>query len=205
MIPDRLPWRHRARPSATLHEIQVRSTTKLKSELVLMMLQKAGRRRQAETRPVSKLDGWPILNFAFFAKFRVGMLEAGPKAVPVREGDKIEGAGRSFAQPRMWLPHLSWFSKGGHHGRWYQATSLTRRSALGGSFTTARPCRPSRGRKSCSIAPNALQAQLPGRDDRDASTPSTNLFPQPSTIKNPTSCDVQPLLRISKRANWLHA
>jgi hypothetical protein len=24
MIPDRLPWRHRARPSATLHEIQVR-------------------------------------------------------------------------------------------------------------------------------------------------------------------------------------
>jgi hypothetical protein len=23
MIPDRLPWRHRARPSATLHEIQV--------------------------------------------------------------------------------------------------------------------------------------------------------------------------------------
>src|SRR5580692_12242874 len=26
MIPDRLPWRHRARPSATLHEIQVRSS-----------------------------------------------------------------------------------------------------------------------------------------------------------------------------------
>ena len=25
MIPDRLPWRLRARPSATLHEIQVRS------------------------------------------------------------------------------------------------------------------------------------------------------------------------------------
>jgi hypothetical protein len=25
MIPVRLPWRHRARPSATLHEIQVRS------------------------------------------------------------------------------------------------------------------------------------------------------------------------------------
>ena len=26
-----------------------------------------------------ELDGWPILNFAFFAKFRVGMLEAGPQ------------------------------------------------------------------------------------------------------------------------------
>ena len=42
MIPDRLPWRHRARPSATLHEIQVRSTIKLKSGLVLTMLQNAG-------------------------------------------------------------------------------------------------------------------------------------------------------------------
>jgi len=37
MIPDRLPWRLRARPSATLHEIQVRS---IKSELVLLILQK---------------------------------------------------------------------------------------------------------------------------------------------------------------------
>jgi hypothetical protein len=42
MIPDRLPWRHRARPSATLHEIQVRSAIKLKNGLVLMMLQKGG-------------------------------------------------------------------------------------------------------------------------------------------------------------------
>jgi hypothetical protein len=41
MIPDRLPWRHRARPSATLHEIQVRSPVKLKSELVPLMLQNA--------------------------------------------------------------------------------------------------------------------------------------------------------------------
>jgi hypothetical protein len=40
MIPDRLPWRRRARPSATLHEIQVRSPIK-KSELVLTMLQNA--------------------------------------------------------------------------------------------------------------------------------------------------------------------
>src|ERR1700722_12099577 len=40
MIPDRLPWRRRARPSATLHEIQVHSPLK-KSELVLTMLQNA--------------------------------------------------------------------------------------------------------------------------------------------------------------------
>src|SRR5579863_4458633 len=32
MIPDRLPWRHRARPSATLHEIQVRSEERTCSE-----------------------------------------------------------------------------------------------------------------------------------------------------------------------------
>ncbi len=41
MIPDRLPWRHRARPSATLHEIQAHSTIKLKSGLVATMLQNA--------------------------------------------------------------------------------------------------------------------------------------------------------------------
>jgi hypothetical protein len=32
MIPVRLPWRLRARPSATLHEIQVCSPTKWKSK-----------------------------------------------------------------------------------------------------------------------------------------------------------------------------
>ncbi len=42
MIPDRLPWRLRARPSATLHEIQVRSPIKLKNELVPVMLQNTG-------------------------------------------------------------------------------------------------------------------------------------------------------------------
>ena len=42
MIPDRLPWRHRARPSATLHEIQVHFAIKLKSGLVATMLQKVG-------------------------------------------------------------------------------------------------------------------------------------------------------------------
>ena len=34
MIPVRLPWRHRARPSATLHEIPFTP----KSELIFMML-----------------------------------------------------------------------------------------------------------------------------------------------------------------------
>src|ERR1017187_1638063 len=35
--------------------------------------------------------GCPILNFAFFAKFRVGMLEADPKPLAVREGrDRVE-------------------------------------------------------------------------------------------------------------------
>jgi hypothetical protein len=41
MIPDRLPWRHRARPSATLHEIQVRSPIDWKSKLVPVIVQKA--------------------------------------------------------------------------------------------------------------------------------------------------------------------
>ena len=39
MIPDRLPWRPRARPSATLHEIQVRPTNERQSELVPVMIQ----------------------------------------------------------------------------------------------------------------------------------------------------------------------
>jgi hypothetical protein len=39
MIPDRLPWRLRARPSATLHEIQVRPTNERQSELVLVIIQ----------------------------------------------------------------------------------------------------------------------------------------------------------------------
>src|SRR5215468_11905145 len=39
MIPDRLPWRLRARPSATLHEIQVRPTNERQSELVPVMIQ----------------------------------------------------------------------------------------------------------------------------------------------------------------------
>src|SRR5215471_13271684 len=40
MIPDRLPWRLRARPSATLHEIQVRPANERQSELVLGIVQK---------------------------------------------------------------------------------------------------------------------------------------------------------------------
>jgi hypothetical protein len=39
MIPVRLPWRLRARPSATLHEIQVRAAPKCNSELVPVILQ----------------------------------------------------------------------------------------------------------------------------------------------------------------------
>jgi hypothetical protein len=40
MIPTRLPWRQRARPSATLHEIQVRSPFfRKKSELVVSIVQ----------------------------------------------------------------------------------------------------------------------------------------------------------------------
>jgi hypothetical protein len=41
MIPDRLPWRLRARPSATLHEIQVHFPSDRKSGLVSIMLQNA--------------------------------------------------------------------------------------------------------------------------------------------------------------------
>jgi hypothetical protein len=39
MIPIRLPWRHRARPSATLHEIQ----SAPKGKLVLMIVQRRPR------------------------------------------------------------------------------------------------------------------------------------------------------------------
>jgi hypothetical protein len=45
MIPDRLPWRHRARPSATLHEIQVRPEGRTCSHDVT----KCRRPRQGET------------------------------------------------------------------------------------------------------------------------------------------------------------
>jgi len=45
MIPDRLPWRLRARPSATLHEIG----SAPKSELVPTMLQKWAGPRQVES------------------------------------------------------------------------------------------------------------------------------------------------------------
>ena len=48
MIPDRLPWRLRARPSATLHEIQVRSALSMKSELVFHNLTECGKPRQGE-------------------------------------------------------------------------------------------------------------------------------------------------------------
>jgi hypothetical protein len=41
MILDRLPWRLRARPSATLHEIQVCPSLSRKDKLVPRMLQKA--------------------------------------------------------------------------------------------------------------------------------------------------------------------
>jgi hypothetical protein len=39
MIPNRLPWRLRARPSATLHEIQVRPTNERQNELVPLIIQ----------------------------------------------------------------------------------------------------------------------------------------------------------------------
>ena len=39
MIPNRLPWRLRARPSATLHEIQVRLTNERQNELVPVIIQ----------------------------------------------------------------------------------------------------------------------------------------------------------------------
>src|ERR1700758_2664386 len=50
MIPDRLPWRLRARPSATLHEIQVRPTNERQNELVLAIVQNHDNRRQGEVQ-----------------------------------------------------------------------------------------------------------------------------------------------------------
>jgi len=52
MIPDRLPWRLRARPSATLHEIQVRPTNERQSELVLVMIQTGRSGVKRKLRPV---------------------------------------------------------------------------------------------------------------------------------------------------------
>ena len=54
MIPDRLPWRHWARPSATLHEIGSAPKSKL-VDLILLTSRKGVKRgwvrglRQAET------------------------------------------------------------------------------------------------------------------------------------------------------------
>jgi len=58
MIPVRLPWRHRARPSATLHEIQVRSAHVEKSELVLKDVI-AGRGVRQEGDAASRNQGPP--------------------------------------------------------------------------------------------------------------------------------------------------
>jgi hypothetical protein len=58
MIPDRLPWRLRARPSATLHEIQVRPTNERQSELVPMMVQIA----QGHVKGRSQLPPSPTLS-----------------------------------------------------------------------------------------------------------------------------------------------
>ena len=53
MIPVRLPWRLRARPSATLHEIQVRFPREWKDKLVLIMLQKGPTPRQEESQALA--------------------------------------------------------------------------------------------------------------------------------------------------------
>jgi hypothetical protein len=50
MIPDRLPWRHRARPSATLHEIQVHSTIKIEEWTCCYDATKCRRPRQGESQ-----------------------------------------------------------------------------------------------------------------------------------------------------------
>jgi hypothetical protein len=49
MIPDRLPWRHRARPSATLHEIQVPSPNEWRVNLFPQSYKTSG----TESRPKS--------------------------------------------------------------------------------------------------------------------------------------------------------
>jgi hypothetical protein len=50
MIPIRLPWRHRARPSATLHEIQ----SAPKGKLVLTMLHRGTGFVKIKTRKVNE-------------------------------------------------------------------------------------------------------------------------------------------------------
>ena len=50
MIPDRLPWRHRARPSATLHEIQVHFPINIEEWTCSDNATKCRARRQGETR-----------------------------------------------------------------------------------------------------------------------------------------------------------
>src|SRR5215831_8235461 len=63
MIPDRLPWRLRARPSATLHEIQVRPTNERQNELVPIMIQteRSGVKRKIRWEDsVGRFGGWKM-------------------------------------------------------------------------------------------------------------------------------------------------
>ncbi len=59
------------------------------------------------------IAGWPILNFAFFAKFRVGMLEAGPKpATPNGQHENANQRRKDFVQlsnfPTQSKSRLEW-------------------------------------------------------------------------------------------------
>jgi len=58
MIPDRLPWRHRARPSATLHEIQVRSPIEIEEWTCSHDATKSGEGRQGESHSSDSHRGW---------------------------------------------------------------------------------------------------------------------------------------------------
>jgi hypothetical protein len=83
MIPDRLPWRHRARPSATLHEIQVRSAIKLKNGLVLMMLQKGGGGVKGEIhREIHRTES--LASGATLGALRKNLISPGPVAFRAR-------------------------------------------------------------------------------------------------------------------------
>ena len=70
MIPDRLPWRLRARPSATLHEIQVRPTNERQSELVPVMIQTERSAVKRKMRPLEAHVGTAALGCPAAGKYR---------------------------------------------------------------------------------------------------------------------------------------
>ena len=125
----------------------------------------------------------------------------------------------TLAPPRPRLPHGSRCSNRGHHGRWHHRICLSSSGlsshclTYSGLTSWAMLCPHSGALVGVTSAAHLHhQVKVQSNGQRSRGQPGHFLrrlqpffFPHPSTPKIPVPCDEQPLLRISKRANSLHA